>query len=100
MDPFASFEAFKAAGMALDATWQPSNGDAQQSAVVLLDLPDESLLGDAAIAAQPAIEYSAHQLVGLDEGEILTIAGTSYRVRARPRRVDDGALMRALLGTF
>lgn len=100
MDATASFEAFKAAGMALDATWQPANGDPQQTAIVLLDLPDETLLGDAAIVAQPAMEYPATQFVGLDEGEVLTIGGTSYRVRARPRRVDDGALMRALLGTL
>ncbi len=96
MDATASFEAFKAAGLALDATWQPSIGGPQQSAVVLLDVPDEMLL-DSALAGQQVMEYRSTQFVGLATGETVTISGTDYLVRETPRRLYDGAILRAWL---
>lgn len=85
------------ADMGLPAVWIPSGGT-QQTATVLFDEPDELVLGDQVVISNVSlITYAGGQLVGLDEGERLTIGGNPYRVRERPKQIDDGRLMQALI---
>lgn len=94
------FAAFDRAGLLVMADWQPANGAPAQSAKVRFRSPDELLLGQMAVGTAYAIEYPVTSLVGLDENEIVTVAGTAYRVREKPLRKSNGAVMRALLGAL
>lgn len=66
------------------------------TAEVLLDAPDEELLGGEVLSTEYAIRYRAGQLTGLTRGSSITVNGINYTVR-QVRATDDGALMRATL---
>lgn len=86
------------AEFAVAAAWTPSAGGALQSAKVLFDQPGELALGDTLLIANTCqITYPLGKLVGLDAGEVLTVDGQPCRVRERPRRIEDGRLMQALV---
>jgi hypothetical protein len=82
---------------AVPAAWNPSGGAPQKTADVILDEPDELVLGEQVIVSNRQITYASTDLAGLDEGETLTVDGMLYRVRERPKRIDDGRLMTALI---
>jgi len=66
------------------------------SATVLLDMPDEAILGDRQISTEYAITARAMDLPGLKHGDAITVNGVSYSVRA-VKLLDDGALKIATL---
>lgn len=82
------------------ATWQPSGGGAAQTASVIFDTADrEQEFSDlAVIDRRLSITYLNTALVGLDNGESITIAGIGYIVR-EVVQLDD-AMMRAELGAY
>lgn len=86
---------------AVEASWSPSNGAATQTAQVIFDAADETLPTEIidAIARMPQITYAATDLVGLDNGEYITVDGHGYIVR-EVRQIDDGAVMLASLGAL
>lgn len=84
--------------LAVSAEWTPPSGGASLSAQVLFDEPSEQVLGDALVIASVAtITYATGTLPGLDEGDVLTVDGHSYRVRELPKRNGDGRVTRALI---
>lgn len=86
------------AEFAVAASWTPSAGGAVQSARVLFDQPGELALGDSVLIGNTCqITYPQGRLVGLEAGDVLTVDGQPCRVRERPRRIEDGALMQALV---
>ena len=86
------------ADLSVPAVWNPSAGGAQQLADVLFDAPDQVVLGDMLVVSNASeITYPVDKLAGLDENENVTVDGVAYRVRERPRKTDDGRLMKALL---
>lgn len=80
---------------AVVATWTPT-GQSQRAAYVLFDSPDETVLGDAVMTTEYAIEMRASDFTGLKYGETVTVSGVIYTVR-EVRLLDDGALKRATL---
>lgn len=88
------------ADFGVPAVWTPSPaiGGPQQSATVLFDEPAEMVLGDSLVVSNVGeITYAVGQLTGLDDGENLTVNGVAFHVRQRPRKIDDGRLMKALI---
>lgn len=81
--------------MTVEAVWQPPSGPAQ-TARVLLDAPDEIILGGQQQATEYSILYPATNFVGLESGDSITVDGAAYRVRL-PGAVDDGKLTRVSL---
>lgn len=64
----------------------------------IMDAPDVFALSDRIVVGHVAdLSYPAGKLVGLDEGDLIQVGGVQYRVRQLPQRVDDGALMKALI---
>lgn len=66
------------------------------TALVVLDMPDQQVLGGMQISADYAITYRSVDLVGLKHGDALTVDGTSYTVR-EVTRLDDGRITHATL---
>lgn len=66
------------------------------TASVLLDMPDQQILGDMQISTEYAITWRTGDLPGLKSGDAITVAAVSYAVREVTRQ-DDGAVMRATL---
>lgn len=83
------------------ASWTPSEGGSAQSATVLFD----SLAGAgqfdgfASSKLSKRIVFQSVDFVGLDDGELITVAGTTYRVR-EVAEIDDGYMSEAKLGIF
>lgn len=65
-------------------------------AQVILDMPDQSILGDMQLSTEYAITYAAADLAGLKHGSAITVDGAAYTVR-EVARLDDGRMMRAVL---
>jgi hypothetical protein len=66
-------------------------------AMAFLDFPDEVVLERVVLHTAATLTYPSGRLAGLDEGETIQVGGESYRVRERPRRIDDGRLTQAFL---
>lgn len=66
------------------------------SAQVLLDMPDQAVLGEMQISADYAITFQATDLAGIKRGDAITVDGTSYTVR-EVTHLDDGKLKHATL---
>lgn len=87
------------ADFGVSASWTPSAGGAAQNAVVLLD----SLAGlgqfdgFSASKIDKRIVFQTTDFAGIAEGEIVTVAGTTYRVR-EVNEIDDGYMTEAKLG--
>ena len=62
-----------------------------RTAVVLLDAPDDDVLGGRALSREYAMRYRAADLPGLVREAALTIDGSTYAVR-EVRRLGDGAV--------
>jgi hypothetical protein len=87
---------FDADEFAVTATWHPSDFSDSQSALVILDSPDEDILGGMGQSTEYRIQYAAGQLAGLKRGEELVIGAYSYDVR-EVRAIDDGQVVEASL---
>ncbi len=79
---------------ALDATWTPSTGGAAQAGKMILDAPDAMVLGDMVVASEITVVFPVSQWAGIDEGQVLTVGSSHYRLRQRPQAFDDGQLVR------
>ena len=64
---------------------------------VLLDEPDNTVLGDMQILTQPSMIYRAADLPSLARGDSVTVAGTAYVVGEITRDGFTGGFMRATL---
>lgn len=90
-------EAFKRAEFTSIAGWQPSLGGPIQTTDVILNLPQEELLGGEVHSNQYSISYPVTVFVGLKIGEIVTVAGVRYRVRENPLALGTGGFSTARL---
>ena len=86
------------ADFAVDASWTPSTGGAAQSGRVIVNAADTVVLDDMLIASATTFTYPLGQWPALDEGQVLVVGASSYRVRSCPLAIDDGKLMRAEVG--
>jgi hypothetical protein len=66
------------------------------TAQVILDMPDQSILGDMQLSTEYAITYAAADLAGLKHGSAITVDGVAYTVR-EVTRMEDGRMVRAVL---
>ena len=66
------------------------------SAQVLLDMPDQGVLGDMQISTDYAITFKASDLAGIKHSDSITVDGTSYTVR-EVTLLDDGKIKHAAL---
>jgi hypothetical protein len=80
------------------ASWLPSAGGPRSDVLVIFDNPDDLVLNGAILVQNTSsIMYQTGQLVGLEESEVLTINGVSWRVQEPPKAVEDGRLTTALI---
>jgi hypothetical protein len=93
-DPSVFWDAFKGAGMLVEATYQPAAG-----APVTLDVgfsqPDIQLGGELMQSTEYEIEYPTALLPAVKIGEGLTITGSptsdgNYKIRSNPEAVGNG----------
>lgn len=89
-------EFFASEDFAAAATWTPSTGGKQQCAKVLLDSPDDYVLGNTVMSTEYAITLPSIDFQGLKTGETIAVDGTRYKVR-EVQLLDDGALKQASL---
>lgn len=75
---------------AVDVVWGGSTFKA------IFDMPDEVLSGGLVISTEYLIMCKSSDIVGLLDGEVLTVGGVTYEVR-QIRQVDDGKISRVLL---
>ena len=66
------------------------------TASVLLDMPDQAILGDMQLTTEYAITYRTGDLPGLKHGDAITVASVAYTVREVTAQ-DDGKTMHANL---
>lgn len=78
------------------ATFAPSSGGAAQSAIVLLDIPTDTVLGGEMLSDEPVMTFPASELPSIRAGDNGIIEGVQYRVR-EIMRIDDGKLKQARL---
>lgn len=81
---------FSASEFASQARW------GALTANVLLDSPTEDVLGGRALSEEYEATMPSTALPGVSRGELLTIAGGTYKVR-EVRLLDDGLLKRLKL---
>jgi hypothetical protein len=84
------------AGLLKEATWIPAEGAEPETAAVDFRAPDETVLDGLGLSTDYAIRYPASVLVGLTQGDTVTLEGQIYRVR-EVRAVGDGTEKRASL---
>jgi hypothetical protein len=85
------FEAF-----AVDAAWTPSTGGGPYAARVILDSPDQTIMGDRVMSTEYLITLAANDFPGLKGGETISVAGSTFKVR-EVRLLDDGVIKNATL---
>lgn len=90
---------FNTAEFAVQATFSPSGGGAQESALVILDAPSEPVLGGDSMSTEYAIQYSATDLPSIKRGDSGFVDGIAYKVR-EVRTIDDGRIKRAMLSRY
>ena len=66
------------------------------TAQVILDRPDDAILGGMQISTDYAITFQAAQLPAIKHGDPITVDGTPYTVR-EVTLLDDGRLGKAAL---
>lgn len=81
---------FNAAEFAVQAIFTPT-GEAPLTANVMLDRPDEDVLGGRASSTEYAMTLPASKFPGIARGMAVVIAGASYTVR-EVRVLSDGAI--------
>lgn len=77
---------------AVAATWSPTVG-IEHAAEVILDKPDEVILGGNVLAGNTQMIFREDQFVGIDEGDVVTIGSDSWLLRETPRQSADGRVM-------
>lgn len=82
---------FNTAEFAHQATW------GAMTAAVLFDQPTEDILGGRAQSDEYEATLPVGAFPGIKRGDTVVIAGVSYRLREKPKVLEDGALKRLLL---
>jgi hypothetical protein len=90
------YEAAARAGLLKTVTWTPAEGVEPQTVDVDFRAPDETVLDGLGLSTDYSIRYPASILVGLAQGDTVTLEGQTYRVR-EVRAVGDGSEKRATL---
>jgi hypothetical protein len=93
-DPSVFWQAFSAAGMLVQANYQPRSGQAVDLEVGFSQ-PDMQLGGDLMQSTEYEIEYPTALMPAVKIDEAITISGSAdadgnYKVRANPEKVGDG----------
>lgn len=66
------------------------------TAQVILDMPDQSILGDLQLTTDYSMTFVSTDLSGLKHGSAITVDGAAYTVR-EVSRLDDGRFLKAAL---
>lgn len=88
---------FDLTGFAVTATWGTN------AAQVIFDMPAEDVLGARAQSTEYEVTLPTAVFPGITRGDTITISGAAaavngpYRLREKPRLVEDGALKSMLL---
>lgn len=90
------YEAAARAGLLKEATWTPAGSVESQTVDVDFRAPDETILDGLGLSTDYSMRYPATVLVGLAQGDAITLEGQTYRVR-EIRAVGDGSEKRATL---
>lgn len=85
---FGDFDTFFS-DFAQDAIWQESG----ESARVILDRPDEVMLGGMAVAENTQMIFPAESFSGIDEEDTVEIDGDIWVLRETPRQGVDARIM-------
>lgn len=83
-------------GMLAEAVITPAGGVPLPAVKVGYFEPDEMVLGNEVISAQPAIKYATADLPNLAKRDGVTVGGKTYKV-AQIQRLGDGSESRATL---
>lgn len=73
---------------AVSATW------GSETASVILDRPDELMLGNDVLAGNVQMIFHSDELVGIAEGDTVVIGADTWELRETPAAVADGAMLR------
>lgn len=73
---------------AVTATW------GSETASVILDTPDELMLGGDVLAGNVQMIFREDELVGIAEGDTVVISGVTWELRETPAAAADGAVLR------
>ncbi len=73
---------------AVTATW------GSETASVILDRPDELMLGNDVLAGNVQMIWQSGELVGIAEGDAVVIDGDTWELRETPAAAADGVVLR------
>lgn len=88
---------FSADEFALEATFTPSAGGADETAHVIFNSPTEDVFGGDTRSHEYEMKYPATSLPSIRKGDTGTIEGVQYKLRETPRMIADGRLKSAKL---
>lgn len=91
VDPASAF----LVDMGETATVITQNGS-QRSGVVLLDAPDQTVLGDLSIGRSTKATFATASFPALSYDDLMTIGNRSYRVET-VQQIDDGVFSEAMI---
>jgi hypothetical protein len=72
-------------------------GSMTYTPLVILNEPDEGVLGNRALSTDYEITYRTGDLPGLANESLITVDGQAYFVMEPPKKLDDGAFSCARL---
>jgi len=96
-DPGRFWAAFQAAGMLVEATYQPAAGPAVAGIQINLLQPDVALLGELVQSTEYEAEFQTADMPNLVVDETLTIGAEVYKVRRPPMKTGDGFFSKVVL---
>ncbi|WP_136419967.1 hypothetical protein [Herbaspirillum sp. ST 5-3] len=88
-DASVLWPALKAAGMLVEAEYQPSSGPSAPVDIGFVQ-PDVQLLGGMVQSSEFEIEFQTADMPALQMGETLTFGAATYKIRANPKKKGDG----------
>jgi len=93
------FSAFDRAGFLVNATWtNRKTGEPSETARVDFRSIDEINLNGDVVVTNWSMTYPENVFIGLDHGDEIIVAEKFYIVRVEPRKIQDGSVMRTVLG--
>jgi len=79
-----------------EAQWIPADYTAGETGSVIIDAPEQDVLGGTVKSTEYSVTYRATHFVGMARGDELHIEGACYLVRD-VNALDDGQIVRATL---
>jgi len=90
------YEAAARNGFLTECEWRPSEGGFCERELVSLQTSDQTVLNQLTLSAETYMTYPSGQLLGLRQGEVVTIDERCFQVR-EVMAISDGSEMRAKL---